>query len=50
MGVWKDSMKDQVDKATNLIAILHYVYIFAGLLCFVVIWLLYLSKVNTEIN
>jgi predicted histidine transporter YuiF (NhaC family) len=43
-------MNNEVDKATNLVSILFYIYIFAGLLVFIISWLLYLSNVNTEIN
>lgn len=50
INVWKESMKEQVDKATNLVSIAFYVYIFAGMLSFFIIWLIYLSKINNEIN
>lgn len=40
-------MMVQVSNAQNLVSIIFYVYIVAGMLFFMVIGLLYLNKVNT---
>lgn len=46
MDIWKLKMKDQVDRAINLISIMFYVYIFAGIIFFSIGWLIYLGKLN----
>lgn len=47
---WENSMKNQVNNAKNLISIIFYIYILAGMLFFFIIGLLYMNKVNNEIN
>lgn len=50
LEIWKTRIKVQVDRANNLVAILFYVYIFAGVVFFFVGWMIYLGKLNSEIN
>jgi uncharacterized membrane protein len=50
MDIWRLKMKDQVDRAINLISIMFYVYIFAGMIFFCIGWLIYLGKLNNEMN
>jgi len=46
LNIWKQNMKVQVDKAINIVSIMFYIYAFAGVLFFIIGWLIYLSKLN----
>lgn len=50
IDTWRASMTDQVNKTTSLVSIMFYVYLFVGLIGFTVAWLIYLSKLNDEMN
>lgn len=46
LGIWKSNMEREVEKAVSIVELLFYIYVFAGILCFFVAWLIYLGKLN----
>lgn len=50
MQVWKDSMSVQGTSLVNLTSIMLYVFIIVSILAFLLLWLYYLRKLNTELN
>ena len=50
LGEWMGEMNGKVKQAKSVCEIVFYVFLFVGVLGFLVCWLLYLSKINTEIN
>lgn len=50
LSSWEESLGSMVGSAVNICSIIFYVFIFMGVLGFLICWLLYLGKVNREIN
>jgi heme/copper-type cytochrome/quinol oxidase subunit 2 len=50
LGTWNTELTAEGSSIINLCIIMLYVFIIVSLLCFLVLWLYYLRKLNTEIN
>lgn len=50
LAIWQTSLSDQGRSLISLCTILLQVFIILSVLCYLVVWLYYLRKLNTELN
>ena len=45
-----NEMESKSQRAISIVEIVFYIFIFVGVLGFLICWLIYIAKLNTEIN
>ena len=47
---WEFVMKDNISGAVSLCSIMLYVYVIITVLAFLIFWMMYLKRMNTQLN